>query len=210
LGTHLALTGAQTGAADALLCGLADRYVPSASLRDLLGALAELPVGQALGGYGRTPPQGVLAAQRDWIDACYAADTVEEIVRRLLAHGDPAAKEAAETLLAKSPTALKVTLASLRRARRLGSLERVLDQEYRVSCAALDTPDLVEGIRAQVIDKDRRPRWSPKTLAEVTDADVERFFTPLGEQELGLAASRPRGEGGVKAPDPLGPVAPVL
>jgi enoyl-CoA hydratase len=56
-----------------------------------------------------------------------------------------------------------------------------------VSCAALETPDLVEGIRAQVVDKDRRPRWSPKTLAEVTDADVQRFFTPLGEREPGLS-----------------------
>ncbi|MCX3289767.1 enoyl-CoA hydratase/isomerase family protein [Streptomyces sp. NEAU-H22] len=186
LGTHLALTGAQIGAADALLCGLADHYVPTASLPDLLDALAEVPVGEALAGYVRTPPAGVLAGRRDWIDACYAADTVEEIVRRLLAHDDPAAKEAAETLLAKSPTALKVTLASLRRARKLGTLELVLNQEYRVSCVALGTPDLVEGIRAQVVDKDRRPRWSPRTLGEVTDADVERFFLPLGERELGL------------------------
>ncbi|MFE7901895.1 enoyl-CoA hydratase/isomerase family protein [Streptomyces sp. NPDC057424] len=189
LGTHLALTGAQIGAADALLCGLADHFVPSASLGDLLDALAELPVREALAGHVRTPPQGVLAAQRDWIDACYAADTVEDIVRRLLAHGAPAAKETAETLLTRSPTALKVTLASLRRARKLGRLELVLNQEYRVSCAALDLPDLVEGIRAQVVDKDRRPRWSPQTLAEVTDTDVERFFTPLHERELGL---RPR------------------
>ncbi|MGW6543470.1 enoyl-CoA hydratase/isomerase family protein [Streptomyces massasporeus] len=187
LGTHLALTGAQIGAADALLCGLADHYVPTAVLPGLLDALAESPVGEVLARYERTPEQGALAARRGWIDACYAADTVEEIVRRLLAHGDPAAKDAAETLLAKSPTALKVTLASLRRARKLGTLELVLNQEYRVSCAALDTPDLVEGIRAQVVDKDRRPSWSPKTLGEVTDADVERFFTPLGERELGLS-----------------------
>ncbi|MFF6879853.1 enoyl-CoA hydratase/isomerase family protein [Streptomyces sp. NPDC012474] len=186
-GTHLALTGTQVGAADALWCGLADHYVPTASLPEFLDALAELPVEDALDGHVRTPPQGVLAARRDWIDACYAADTVEEIVRRLLAHGDPAAEEAAETLPARSPTALKVTLASLRRARKLGPLELVLNQEYRVSCAALDMPDLVEGIRAQVVDKDRRPRWSPKTLAEVTDTDVERFFTPLGERELGLS-----------------------
>ncbi|MFJ5998951.1 enoyl-CoA hydratase/isomerase family protein [Streptomyces sp. NPDC092370] len=186
LGTHLALTGTQVGAADALLCGLADHYVPTAALPDLVDTLADAPAGEAPAGRVRTPPPGVLAAQRDWIDACYAVDTVEEIVRRLLAHGDPAAKQAAETLLAKSPTALKVTLASLRRARRLGTLESVLNQEYRVSCAALHTPDLVEGIRAQVIDKDRRPRWSPKTLTEVTEAAVERFFAPLGDRELGL------------------------
>ena len=189
LGTHLALTGARAGAADALLCGLADHCVPSASLRPLLDSLAELPVSEALARVVRTAPRGVLEDQRAWIDSCYAADTVEEIVRRLLAHGDPAAKEAAETLLAKSPTALKVTLASLRRARALGPLEHVLDQEYRVSCAALGTPDLVEGIRAQVVDKDRRPRWSPNELAAVSDADVARFFTPLGACELGLAAA---------------------
>ncbi|KOX02290.1 3-hydroxyisobutyryl-CoA hydrolase [Streptomyces sp. NRRL B-1140] len=191
LGTHLALTGAQVGAADALLCGLADHFVPAASLRDFLDALAERPADEALADCAQPPPQGVLAAQRGWIDAGYRADTVEEIVRRLLAHGDPSAKEAAETLLAKSPTALKVTLASLRRARKLGALEPVLNQEYRVSCAALATPDLVEGIRAQVVDKDRRPRWSPTTLAEVADADVERFFTPLGERELGLSPDLP-------------------
>ncbi|QWB21246.1 MULTISPECIES: enoyl-CoA hydratase/isomerase family protein [Streptomyces] len=189
LGTHLALTGAQIGAGDALLCGLADHYVPSEALERFVDDLAGLPVREALDRHVRPAPEGELAGRREWIDSCFASDTVEEIVQRLLAHGDPAAKETAETLLAKSPTALKVTLTALRRAGRLGPLERVLEQEYRVSCAALSAPDLVEGIRAQVIDKDRNPRWSPATLDEVTDADVERFFAPLGERELGLAGS---------------------
>ncbi|MGW1214931.1 enoyl-CoA hydratase/isomerase family protein [Streptomyces sp. NPDC002499] len=187
LGTHLALTGAQVGAGDALLCGLADHYLPSDSLPGFVGDLADLPVREALDRHVLPSPEGELAGRREWIDSCYAADTVEEIIDRLLAHGDPAAKETAETLLTKSPTALKVTLAAMRRARRLDSLERVLDQEYRVSCAALTAPDLVEGIRAQVIDKDRNPHWSPATLAEVSDADVERFFEALGDRELGLA-----------------------
>ncbi|MFI1412331.1 enoyl-CoA hydratase/isomerase family protein [Streptomyces sp. NPDC020707] len=182
LGTRLALTGEAIGAGDALMCGLADHHVPSASLPGLLDDLAELPVRGALDRHARPAPEGELAGQREWTDSCFAAGTVEEIVRRLLHHGDPVAKETAELLLAKSPTALKVTLTAVRRARRLGSLERVLRQEYRVSCAALTTPDLVEGIRAQVIDKDRTPRWSPATLAEVTDGDVERFFEPLGER----------------------------
>jgi enoyl-CoA hydratase len=188
LGTHLALTGAGVGAADALYCDLADHYVPSASLPQLLAGLAHDPVREVVGRYARQAPPGELAAARPWIDTCYSADTVEGIVERLLDHGDSAAKQAAESLLAKSPTALKVTLAALRGARRLGPLENVLEQEYRVSCAALAAPDLVEGIRAQVIDKDRSPRWSPPTLAEVTDADVARFFAPLGDRELGLAA----------------------
>ncbi|WP_030423393.1 MULTISPECIES: enoyl-CoA hydratase/isomerase family protein [unclassified Streptomyces] len=187
LGTHLALTGARVGAADALLCGLADHHVPSAALPDLLADLAVLPAAEAVARHTRPAPPGGLAAAREWIDACYGADTVEEIVGRLTSHGDPAAKETAETLLTNSPTAVKATLAAVRRARVLGSLEAVLDQEYRSSLAGLGSHDLVEGIRAQVVDKDRSPRWSPATLAEVTDDDVERYFAPLGERELGLA-----------------------
>ncbi|MEU4203666.1 enoyl-CoA hydratase/isomerase family protein [Streptomyces sp. NPDC045470] len=187
LGTHLALTGAPVRAGDALLCGLADHFVPSERVAGLLADLAAAPVPEVLPRYVQEVPEGELAAHRQWIDPCYAAGTVEEIVDRLLSSGVPEAKEAAETILAKSPTSLKVTLAALRRARDLGPLERVLDQEYRVSCAALAAPDLVEGIRAQVIDKDRAPRWSPAGLTEVTDEDVARFFAPLGARELGLA-----------------------
>ncbi|MFD3330401.1 enoyl-CoA hydratase/isomerase family protein [Streptomyces sp. NPDC058701] len=198
LGTHLGLTGAVVGAADALVCGLADHFVPSEALPGLVADLAAAPVGEVVERYAAVPPVGVLAEARGWIDACYAGDSAEEIVERLLAHGDPAAKEAGETLLAKSPTAVKVTLAALRRAAVSGPLERVLEQEYRVSCNALASADLVEGIRAQVIDKDRAPRWSPATLAEVTDADVARYFTPLGADELRLP------DAGTEAEDGLG------
>ncbi|MFE3148853.1 enoyl-CoA hydratase/isomerase family protein [Streptomyces sp. NPDC059218] len=189
LGTHLALTGAPVGAADAQLCGLADHFVPFEALPVLLAELAAAPVHDVLTRHVRPAPPGELDADRDWIDHCYAADTVEGIVDRLLGHGAQAAKDAATTLLSKSPTALKVTLDSIRRARELGPLERVLEQEYRVSCAALAHPDLVEGIRAQVIDKDRAPHWRPATLAEVTDQDVDGFFAPRGEHGLHLAVS---------------------
>ncbi|MFE4173741.1 enoyl-CoA hydratase/isomerase family protein [Streptomyces sp. NPDC056909] len=204
LGTHLALTGGAVGAADALLCGLADHFVPSERLAALRAALAGPAVREAadvirtVREYGTAAPEGRLAADREWIDACYAAGTVEEIVERLLAAGLPAAKEAAETILTRSPTALKATLEAMRRARRLPTLERVLDQEYRTSCAALATPDLLEGIRAQVVDKDRRPRWSPRELAEVTEADVARFFTPPPGGDLGLGDEAPGG--GAPAP----------
>ncbi|MFC8174290.1 enoyl-CoA hydratase/isomerase family protein [Streptomyces sp. NPDC057325] len=195
LGTHLALTGNPVGAADAILAGLADRYVPAAELPALAEDLALLPADEALARHAATPPPGVLAGQREWIDACYAAPTVAEIVERLFDTGVPAAKEAAETLLAKSPTALVTTLAVLRRSRALATLEEVLDLEYRASCAALTTHDLVEGIRAQVVDKDRDPHWDPATLDAVTDGDVARSFARPPGGDLGLAAGRP-GSGG--------------
>ncbi|MET8685257.1 enoyl-CoA hydratase/isomerase family protein [Streptomyces sp. NPDC004732] len=186
LGAHLALTGAQVAAGDALRCGLADHFVPSSSLPGLLAGLADAPVREVLARYVEDAPPGRLADEREWIDHCYAAATVEEIVDRLQADGSRAAKEAAETLLGRSPTALKVTLEALRRARELGSLEAVLGQDYRVSSAALTSPDLAEGIRAQVIDKDRSPRWNPGTLAEVGTDDVVRFFAPPGDGGLAL------------------------
>ncbi|MFD5764759.1 enoyl-CoA hydratase/isomerase family protein [Streptomyces sp. NPDC127049] len=189
LGTHLALTGAPVGAADALLCGLADHFVPAAALPDLASELATDPVRAVLERHVTQPPPGELDAARDWIDRCYAADTAEEIVSRLRKAGRPEATRAADTLLTKSPTAVKVTLSALRRARRLGPLERVLAQEYRVSCAALSSADLVEGIRAQVVDKDRNPRWSPATLEEVEPAVVDGYFAPLDADEPMLAAN---------------------
>ncbi|WP_435060067.1 enoyl-CoA hydratase/isomerase family protein [Streptomyces sp. bgisy060] len=188
LGTHLALTGGQIGAADAVLTGLADCFVPAAELPALIHDLKDVPADLALTRHAAAPPPGVLAEQREWIDACYTAPTAEEIVERLFDAGVPAAKETAETLLAKSPTALKVTLATLRRSRALATLEEALDLEYRVSCAALTGPDLVEGIRAQVVDKDRNPRWTPATLPEVTDAEVARWFAAPAGGDLGLAA----------------------
>ncbi|SKU21931.1 3-hydroxyisobutyryl-CoA hydrolase [Mycobacteroides abscessus subsp. abscessus] len=74
-----------------------------------------------------------------------------------------------------------MTLAAVRRARELPSLEAVLTQEYRVSSQSVRSHDLVEGIRAQLVDKDRNPQWVPKTLAEVTEADVEEFFQPVSD-----------------------------
>ena len=110
-------------------------------------------------------------------------------MRRLRAFDGGAGREAAaaaDTIEAKSPTAVKVTLASLRRVRGL-RLAEALAQEYRVGLRCLAGPDFREGIRAQVVDKDRTPRWQPAALADVPDADVEGYFAPLGDRELNLS-----------------------
>jgi enoyl-CoA hydratase len=183
-GTHAALTGAHLSGADALFLGLADHFVPSASLADLAAALENEGAESAVERFAEKAPASELEARRDWIDACYSADDAEEIVGRLRAAGGEAAAVAG-TIEAKSPTSVKVTLASLRRSRGL-SLDEVLVEEYRVGLHCLSGPDFREGIRAQVVDKDRSPRWRPATLHEVSAADVERYFAPLGDRELVL------------------------
>ncbi|MEU5836960.1 enoyl-CoA hydratase/isomerase family protein [Streptomyces diacarni] len=193
LGTHLALTAGTVGAGDALLCGLADHFVPADRLGSFAAALAQAAPAQALEEFAESAPEGTLAGHRAWIDPCYGADDVAEILHRLRSSGTTAAKEAAVAIEGKSPTSLKVTLAALRRARGLSSLEEALDQEYRTSVAALSSPDLTEGVRAQIIDKDRRPRWSPGTLDEVGEAEVARHFAAAPGGDLGLGAAGPGG-----------------
>ena len=185
LGTHAALTAGTMTGADAMLLGLADTYVDSSRLADLTAALAVKPAGEALRDFAQETPEAPLAAARHWIDECYAHDDVETIIDALLRSGDKDANSAAAAVQAKSPTALKVTLQSLRRARELPDLESVLAQEYRVSLHALAAPDFAEGVRAQVIDKDRNPRWQPATLPEVRRSDVDAYFDPVrGQADL--------------------------
>lgn len=196
LGTHAALSTVRLGPGDAVELGLADWYVPAESLPALAGALSDIPatetdvpdaVGAVIQHLARPVPWSDIAAQRPWIDDCYAADSVEEILHRLGKAPEPAARQAAEDIAGKAPTVLKVTLAALRNARRLDSLAAALNQEFRVSTRCFEAPDLAEGIRAQVVDKDRDPTWSPPTLDQVDAEQVARYFADLGEHELRLS-----------------------
>ncbi|WP_037305382.1 enoyl-CoA hydratase/isomerase family protein [Amycolatopsis orientalis] len=185
LGTHIALTAGSIGGSDAIHCGLADHFLPSARISELPDALASHGPDAALELLTEPAPPSDLAADAAWIDHCYAADTVEEILTRLHSAGSAAAT-AAKEIEAKSPTAVKVTLRALRTAATLPDLESVLAQEYRVSYHLLRTAEFAEGIRAQIIDKDRSPRWSPATLSEVDDTLVGSCFADLGDDEPGL------------------------
>ena len=175
LGTHAALTGSRFGPADAIAAGLADRYVPAARLAELT---RRLRTGIVPDPFDEPAPAGALRAGRSWIDECYAGDDVGAILRALRAREESAAGVAADVLAAMSPTAVKVTLQAVRRASTM-TLDEVLDQDFRVGNRFLTHPDLVEGIRAQIIHKDRRPRWNPAALDDVTDAQVAAFFEPL-------------------------------
>jgi enoyl-CoA hydratase len=184
LGLHLALTGAPFGGADAIALGFADHFVPHDKLADFTRAIVDSDIEQALSEHAVPPPPSTLAAQRGWIDDCYGGETIADIVAALRGHDAGPANDAANLIASRSPIALAVTLAAVRRAATLNTLEDVLVQEYRVSCASLRSHDLVEGIRAQVIDKDRNPKWSPSSVAAVTPADVDAYFQPVADGDL--------------------------
>ena len=181
LGLHAALTGAPFSGSDAIAMGFADHYVPHDELAAFTAAIVADGVTSALAAHAIEPPPSELAAQRHWIDECFAGDTAEDIVTALRRHGAGPANDAANLVATRSPIAVSVALEAVRRAAKMETLEDVLVQDYRVSSASARSHDLVEGIRAQIIDKDRNPKWSPATLAEITAADVEAYFAPVDD-----------------------------
>jgi enoyl-CoA hydratase len=186
LGLHMALTGNDISGADAIHCGLADYFVSSTRLTELPKRLTTDEPRAAVLSLAEPAPASRLAEQSAWIDACYAAQSVEQVLAGLRLSGDEGSK-AAEEIGTRSPTSVKVAFRAITRAANLPTVEAALDQEFRVASHLLRSHDLLEGIRAQIIDKDRTPRWRPATLEEVTDNMVEAFFAPLGDAELGLA-----------------------
>ena len=182
IGTHLALTAAHVGPGRAIEAGLADSYVPEADLPALIAELAATGDPAVIGRFARPAPDS-FDEERTVLDRAYAADTVEEILAALDAEDAPVAADAAQRIRRNSPLGLKVTLESLRRAAGR-ELADVLVTEYRVSCRFHLGHELREGVRAQVIDKDRQPRWEPPVLEEVDPDEVARYFLPLDHPQI--------------------------
>ncbi|GMA94476.1 hypothetical protein GCM10025881_13000 [Pseudolysinimonas kribbensis] len=179
--------------ADAIALGMADAFVPSVRLAEVAAALEATDADAAIAAVAEAPPASELLAQRDWIDEAYAGDDVAAILERLRS-GDEPARTAAAVIETRSPTALAVTLRALRIAATEPTLDDALRRDYRVGLHALRWPDFAEGIRAQVIDKDRSPRWNPASLAEVDSAVVTAAFAPV-DPELDLGQDLGTGDG---------------
>ena len=192
LGTWMGLTGEAINGADAITAGFADWYVPQDRIAELLERVAALPapaLGQSIAStirdYTVDGPEGIFCEGRDMIDRCFAFDAVEDIIAALeKEQGDLAARTLA-AMRAKSPTSLKVTLRMLREARGSRDLETCLEREFAGTCQVVKVPDFYEGIRAAIIDKDRNPKWSPATLADVAPDSVEAFFAARDERLFG-------------------------
>ncbi|AUS79501.1 enoyl-CoA hydratase [Actinoalloteichus sp. AHMU CJ021] len=177
-GRHLGLTGVHIGAGAAVDTGLATHHVPAERLPDLVAALGTGTAAEVVAGFATPPPVSELAPVAEAVDRCFAADSVEEVVARLEAETGPHqewARATLATLAAMSPTSLHLAAGLFRRGA-ASSLRECLARELRVAAWAAHSHDFHEGVRAQLVDKDRRPRWSPATLAEVDTALVTRVL----------------------------------
>ena len=186
-GIYLGLTGARIRAADLLALGLAEALVPSARIDALEAALPEMrargEIDALLRAHAADPGAPELGPHRATIDRCFAEPTVERILAALDAEETEWARATAATLRTKSPTSLKVALKQLRLGRALPDFEAAMRLEFRLVQHFMAGREFFEGVRAVVIDKDQRPRWSPDRLEAVSEASVAAYFAPL-EREL--------------------------
>ncbi|AYC31559.1 enoyl-CoA hydratase/isomerase family protein [Pseudomonas cavernae] len=189
LGLYLGITGVQIRAADALHARLADWCLPSEllaefdrcldqlswtthpqeSLRTLLATLASNQL-----------PGAELKALQPAIDAHFAQADLPAIRAALLAETRPEfqdwAAQTAKLLDSRSPLAMSVTLELLRRGRQL-PLSDCFELELHLDRQWFAKGDIIEGVRALLIDKDKTPRWNPPTLAQLDAERVNDFFS---------------------------------
>jgi len=192
LGAYCGLTGERFNGADALAAGIATHRIPSARFPALLdGLTGTVSVDALLAAFAEPAGEGPILTRRAAIDRSFVGDSVEGILDALdreAASGsaDAAwANKTAATMRTKSPLSLKLALAQVRRGK-AWDFETCMRAEFRIVLRVIHGVDFYEGVRAVIVDKDNKPRWRPATLAEVSDAEVERHFAPLGAAELAV------------------------
>ncbi len=193
LGRYLAVTGETINAADALYANLADVYLDESAWPALVDALqtGRFETGAEVVARIRCeaqaqdavpcPEEGRLAHARAWIDRHFALPDVVRIAASLETarhEADGAAADWAEhtlaTLRERSPLSMGVSLEVVSRAE--GSMSECLRRDLDLTRSCFTHGDVVEGVRARLIDKDNHPQWRIARIEDVRAQDVERMF----------------------------------
>ncbi|KTC65899.1 enoyl-CoA hydratase/carnithine racemase (plasmid) [Legionella adelaidensis] len=182
-GTYLALTGHRLQAEEAYHVGLVKYLVTANEMNTLLAALINTDLSQ-------NPAQEVDACIKRFafsitsqvpqdatkIASIFNKSTMEEILAQLDANEHNFFQTTKDILNQKAPLSLKVTLRQIKQAKHL-SMGECVKMDYCLVSHFMTASDFYEGVRALLIDKDKNPQWSPQTLSEVTNDQVEAYFT---------------------------------
>lgn len=193
LGVYLGVTGVQIGAADALYCGLANWYLPSDALAELDRKLDRLqwcshPLKDLQGALAKIArqhlPEPPLERLRPAIDHFFAQPDITSIIEQLrevtVIDSHAWGINTAALMESRSPLAMAVTLEMLRRGRHL-RLEECFAMELHLDRQWFERGDLIEGVRALIIDKDKKPHWNPPSVQGLSTEQVQSFFNGHGE-----------------------------
>jgi enoyl-CoA hydratase/carnithine racemase len=184
IGNYLGVTGEIIGAADALYAGLADLYLPSVQIPALQALFTNTSIGDIVDAIKKfaAPFQTdinvancSLANHRAIIDRHFAHDSVAAIAASLAGDNHPFAQKTSAVLQKRSPLMMCVTLELLKRGATL-EVADCLRLERALVRRCFEQGEILEGVRALVIDKDNAPVWNPARLADVTDELIASFF----------------------------------
>jgi 3-hydroxyisobutyryl-CoA hydrolase len=84
----------------------------------------------------------------------------------------------------RSPTSVKVTIRQLAEGARW-SIGETFRKEHGIASKFMEHADFIEGVSALLIDKPKRkPTWTPAAFEDVSEKDVDAFFTNQTDFEL--------------------------
>jgi enoyl-CoA hydratase len=189
IGQWLGLTGARLNAAQSLEIGVANGFIPSEKHEWFIKALGEAELdgsdAAVLSVMNKFQESGPMDADLPAALTAFNEKDVPSILRALDGMGGEWAAKQAASIRKKSPLAVTVTFEAIKRGATLDFRE-AMTQELDLSLNFLKTQDFYEGIRAQLIDKDRNPKWSHDSVETVTEDQIERLFkqTAKPQQEF--------------------------
>jgi enoyl-CoA hydratase len=185
-GVYFALTGLRADAGDALSLGLATTFVPSAAFPALAQALeSEERVATVLARFAAPPPRSALNDEAKAIETCFQGtdrNAILQSLREAEVQGHAFAAPALAAMQEKSPTSQAIVLKQMALGATM-DFDEALRTDYRIVSRICRGHDFYEGVRAVIVDKDNRPRWSPPP----SGAEVDGYFAPLGDGDLKFA-----------------------
>lgn len=184
LGEFLGTTGQSMGPADAILAGFADHFIPQADWPDLIEMLEASGNADLLANHIATPPDGELAVLQADIDRHFDGETLGDILTNLRNGNREFSSKILNALQRNAPLSMACTVEMLHRLRGPSlNMRRALEMEYRFTSRSMEHGDFLEGIRAQIIDKDRTPNWQFPDM-NVPAVAVSKMLQPLGAGAL--------------------------
>lgn len=199
-GEYVALTGVRLNGIEMVECGLATHFILSkdlASMENEVSMMASrdarnIPtISEIINTYanGETIKLENAYSRLDIINKCFSRETVEDILSSLenfaVCRREKWIPDAIKSMKSASPLCLKLTLKLIREGR-LQKLEECLAREYLVVSHLLRrtvNDDFYEGPRAMLIDKDKKPQWSPSKLELVKEEMLSKCFSMIDDED---------------------------
>jgi enoyl-CoA hydratase len=191
IGMYLGLTGNRLDGQDSVECGIATHYVKSEQILQLVDNLEQITqekdvsfeISKILRKFSSKVSSKLVSVTGKKIQKCFSKNSMDNIFEALEQVGTEWSQKTISQLNKKSPLSLKVTFRQLREGQSL-DFESCMVMELRLALRFMEERDFYEGVRAVIIEKDNKPNWKPKTIEEVLDKDIEKFFLPLIEGDL--------------------------